>query len=84
MKPSDEDRFAEFVRAHTASLFRTAYLMTGDYQRAEDVLQAALVRVYQHWPRVDAHGPARRLRAPGGGEPGDVVVAETFVPRVAC
>ena len=54
MKPGDEERFAEFVRAHTASLFRTAYLMTGDYQRAEDVLQAALVRVYQHWPRVDA------------------------------
>ena len=53
MQQSEEDRFAEFVRAHTASLFRTAYLMTGDYQRAEDVLQAALVRVYQHWPRVD-------------------------------
>ena len=54
MDQGDEDRFAEFVRAHTASLFRTAYLLTGDYQRAEDVLQAALVRVYQHWPRVDA------------------------------
>lgn len=54
MQQGDEDRFTEFVRAHTASLFRTAYLMTGDYQRAEDVLQAALVRVYQHWPRVDA------------------------------
>jgi RNA polymerase sigma-70 factor (sigma-E family) len=53
MRPSDEERFAEFVRANTASLFRTAYLMTGDYQRAEDVLQAALVRVYQHWPRID-------------------------------
>ena len=53
MQQSDEDRFTEFVRVHTASLFRTAYLMTGDYQRAEDVLQAALMRVYQHWPRVD-------------------------------
>lgn len=53
MQQSDEDRFTEFVRAHTASLFKTAYLMTGDYQRAEDVLQAALVRVYRHWPRVD-------------------------------
>jgi RNA polymerase sigma-70 factor (sigma-E family) len=53
MQQSDEVRFTEFVHAHTASLFRTAYLMTGDYQRAEDVLQVALVRVYQHWPRVD-------------------------------
>jgi RNA polymerase sigma-70 factor (sigma-E family) len=54
MQQSTEDRFTEFVRAHTASLFRTAYLMTGDYQRAEDVLQAAWVRVYSHWPRVEA------------------------------
>lgn len=54
MRGSDEERFTEFVRAHTASLFRTAYLMTGDFQRAEDVLQAAFVRVYLHWPRVEA------------------------------
>lgn len=54
MQESDEDRFTEFVRAHSSSLFRTAYLLTGDYQRAEDVLQGALVRLYQHWPRVDA------------------------------
>ena len=52
MEESDEDRFTAFVRAHSASLFRTAFLLTGDYQRAEDVLQGALVRLYQHWPRV--------------------------------
>lgn len=52
MQDSDEERFTEFVRASSASLFRTAYLMTGDYQRAEDVLQSALVRVYQRWHRV--------------------------------
>lgn len=54
MQERDEDRFTEFVRAHSASLFRTAYLMTGDHQRAEDVLQTALVRVYQRWARVEA------------------------------
>jgi RNA polymerase sigma-70 factor (sigma-E family) len=54
MRQSEEDRFADFVRARSATLFRTAYLMTGDYQRAEDLLQATLVRVYQRWPRVDA------------------------------
>ena len=52
MRESDEDRFAEFVRAHSPSLFRTAYLSTGDHQRAEDLLQATLERVYQRWPRV--------------------------------
>ena len=39
---------------HSATLFRTAYLMTGDYQRAEDLLQTTLVRLYQRWPRVEA------------------------------
>ena len=54
MEQVDEDRFAEFVRAQSASLFRAAYLMTGDYQRAEDLLQSTLVRVYQRWTRVVA------------------------------
>jgi RNA polymerase sigma-70 factor (sigma-E family) len=53
MQNSAEEQFTEFVRAHSDSLFRTAYLMTGDYQRAEDVLQSALVRIYQRWPRID-------------------------------
>jgi len=53
MRHSDEVRFTGFVRAHSASLFRTAYLMTGDYQRAEDLLQTTLVRVYQRWSRVE-------------------------------
>ena len=47
MWQSDEERFSDFVRAHSATLFRTAYLMTGDYQRAEDLLQTTLVRIYQ-------------------------------------
>ncbi len=54
MRQSEDDRFADFVRAQSATLFRTAYLMTGDYQRAEDLLQSTLVRVYQRWPQVDA------------------------------
>lgn len=54
MRASDEERFTDFVRAYSSSLFRTAYLMTGDYQRAEDILQTALVRIYQRWTRIDA------------------------------
>src|SRR5687767_1697287 len=53
MRRSDEDRFTAFVAANSATLFRTAYLMTGDYQRAEDLLQTTLVRVYQRWARVE-------------------------------
>lgn len=54
MRHSEEDRFADFVRVHSTTLFRTAYLMTGDYHRAEDLLQTTLVRVYQRWSKVDA------------------------------
>ncbi|GAA6526285.1 SigE family RNA polymerase sigma factor [Intrasporangium sp. DVR] len=54
MLQEDEERFVDFVRAHSARLFRTAYLMTGDYQRAEDLLQTTLIRIYQRWTRVDA------------------------------
>ncbi len=56
MQQDQEEAFARFVRAHSASLFRTAYLMTGDYHRAEDLLQTSLVKVYQRWPRVAQMG----------------------------
>jgi DNA-directed RNA polymerase specialized sigma24 family protein len=62
MQPTDEDRFAEFVHAHSAALFRTAYLLTGDHQRAEDLVQTTLVRVYQlgrEWPPWSIPGPMR-------------------------
>lgn len=54
MRQDEEDRFADFVRARTPTLFRTAYLLTGDYQRAEDLLQTTLLRLYQRWPQIDA------------------------------
>jgi len=53
VRQSDEDHFTAFVAANSATLFRTAYLMTGDYHRAEDLVQTTLVRVYQHWSRVE-------------------------------
>ena len=83
MRQVDEDRFAEFVRAQSASLFRTAFLMTGDYQRAEDVLQTTLVRLYQRWPRVVEMERPGRLRAQGAGQPGGLVVAQALLARVA-
>ena len=50
MRQSNEDEFTDFVCAHSTSLFRTAFVITGDYQRAEDVLQMTLVRLHQRWP----------------------------------
>jgi RNA polymerase sigma-70 factor (sigma-E family) len=43
--------FAEFAAGSQASLMRTALLLTGDWQAAEDLLQSALLRVYLHWGR---------------------------------
>jgi len=49
-----EDLFAEFVRGHHARLFRIVYLLTGDYQRTEDVLQATYTKLCQRWRRVSS------------------------------
>ena len=43
--------FVEFVRASSDSLHRTAYLLTGNRDAAQDAVQAALARVYQAWSR---------------------------------
>lgn len=47
--------FEEWVGARTPALMRTAYLLTGDWQRAEDLLQTALMRCYGRWDRIDDH-----------------------------
>jgi RNA polymerase sigma-70 factor (sigma-E family) len=45
--------FAEFVQADATRLLRVAYLLTGNREAAEDLLQETLERVYVAWPRVD-------------------------------
>jgi RNA polymerase sigma-70 factor (sigma-E family) len=49
---SDVTAFGEFVQARSSSLFRTAYLMVGDHQLAQDLLQEALVKTLIAWPRL--------------------------------
>ena len=46
--------FAGFVREHTSALLRTAYLLTGDRQAAEELVQDTLARLYPKWERVAA------------------------------
>jgi RNA polymerase sigma-70 factor (sigma-E family) len=45
--------FREFVRARSPALMRTAYLLTGDRQLAEDLLQTVLMRSYGRWSKLD-------------------------------
>jgi RNA polymerase sigma-70 factor (sigma-E family) len=44
--------FTDFMSARSASLFRTAYLIVGDHQLAQDLLQEALIKTYIAWPRL--------------------------------
>jgi RNA polymerase sigma-70 factor (sigma-E family) len=45
--------FADFVRANTPALVRTAYLLTGSAHAAEELVQDTLVRLYPQWERVE-------------------------------
>ena len=48
--------FRDYVAARQRALLRSAWLLTGDWHAAEDVVQAALVRVWPRWNRVAAGG----------------------------
>lgn len=52
MRDQDEQAFVDFATGAARSLRRTAYLMTGDWHRADDVVQNALVKLYVAWPRL--------------------------------
>ncbi|MGW5359575.1 SigE family RNA polymerase sigma factor [Actinopolymorpha pittospori] len=46
------DDFEEFASARATHLFRTAYLLSGDWHLAEDLVQTALGNIYVAWGRV--------------------------------
>src|SRR5215468_9029288 len=48
--------FRDYVAARQRALLRSAWLLTGDWHAAEDIVQAALVRVWPRWTRVAAAG----------------------------
>ena len=51
-----EQAFAEYFRARRDVVRRTAYLLCGDWHRADDHAQAAFVALHRHWQRIrDPH-----------------------------
>jgi len=49
--------FDAYVRARTPALLRSAFLLTGDQQRAEDLVQDALIRTHRAWRRLHDSNP---------------------------
>lgn len=47
--PDRADEFTEFAEAYAGGLFRTAWLLTGDWYLSEDLVQETLGKVYGRW-----------------------------------
>jgi RNA polymerase sigma-70 factor (sigma-E family) len=50
---SDPVDFDGFVEARSATLLRAAWLLTGEWPQAEDLLQTALAKAYLAWARIE-------------------------------
>ncbi len=50
----DERAFRVAIEGHAALLHRIAYRMMGDAHEAEDIAQEAMLRLWDHAPRLDA------------------------------
>ena len=44
--------FEDYVNARATDLLKTAWLLTGDHQRAEDLVQTALSKTWPHWDHI--------------------------------
>lgn len=53
MTRSYDADFAAFATAAIPNLSQSAYLICGDWHRAEDAVQEALIKVYRAWPRIE-------------------------------
>jgi RNA polymerase sigma-70 factor (sigma-E family) len=49
---AEPEGFAQFVAARERALQRTAWVLTGDWGLAEDLVQTALVRSWPRWERI--------------------------------
>ncbi|ANS78531.1 putative RNA polymerase ECF-subfamily sigma factor [Serinicoccus hydrothermalis] len=58
----EPDGFREFVTDRSPALLRTAWMLTGDAHRAEDLLQTALTRTWPHWSRIREQHPEAYVR----------------------
>jgi RNA polymerase sigma-70 factor (sigma-E family) len=56
MRMRDRDAaFTEYFAARSGAMRSTAFLLCGDWHRAEDLVQVAFTKLYLHWNRVMRH-----------------------------
>jgi RNA polymerase sigma-70 factor (sigma-E family) len=57
------DDFEHYVAVAWPRLLRSAWLLTGDWHRAEDLVQTVLARAYGRWHRLRDDAPDAYLRS---------------------
>jgi RNA polymerase sigma-70 factor (sigma-E family) len=58
----DDAGFTEWAAGHQRQLLRSAYLVTGDLHRAQDLVQEAMVKVALRWSRLESGNPTAYAR----------------------
>jgi len=53
--PEEDAEFSRYVTARRDHVRRTAYLLCGDWHRADDLTQIAFVKLYGAWSRIRDH-----------------------------
>jgi RNA polymerase sigma-70 factor (sigma-E family) len=53
---SRDTEFSAFVEGRRTHLRRVAYAVCGDWHRADDILQTALLKAYLAWPKIHRQG----------------------------
>ena len=56
MGPKEDAEFAAYVSTRRDQVRRTAYLLCGDWHRADDLTQIAFVKLYGAWGRIRDRG----------------------------
>ncbi|KQU70818.1 SigE family RNA polymerase sigma factor [Phycicoccus sp. Root101] len=62
MSGQDDEEFVDFVRGASPRLLKTVWFICGDPVQAEELVQAALERVYVRWARISEGDPLAYTR----------------------
>ncbi|WP_406199065.1 SigE family RNA polymerase sigma factor [Kitasatospora sp. NBC_01560] len=64
-KQARDEEFTEYVASRSNWLRKVAYLLCGDWHRADDLVQETITKLYVHWSRIsrveNVDGYARRV-----------------------